>query len=251
MENKDKNKKGITIVLRILGALCAGVLCVPVTRYFNELLGSGETNFSTMSSAVVCCGLVLVIVLAVLCGLGAVTGKDVRFLVAGIGIIAAVCITAGVFSMKNMPVRELMSDASPRPTVTPPTVVIEEKEEYQNPESGTVFYRKYYDNNVKLTVDNGSSSDLYIKLREKKAGAVLIFYVRGGDTVTVNAPVGSYEYVCAAGKQWIDEENLFGENTKIKKSREICVLKWAGSHEISLGRNLSELLEVSRNEFDK
>lgn len=251
MKDTEKRKKIITLVLRLASVAVGILLCVPVTWYLNSLLGGGETDITSMSGAVFCCCLVALTVLAVVSGLRAMMGKPFRLTVAVIGLTAAVCIAAGVISFKTMPEAEEPSVISPRPTVTPPAVTIEETFEIENPENGMVFYKKYYDNPAYLTVDNASSSDMYVKLRDRKGNVVLIFYVRANDAASVNAPVGTYEYVCAFGKEWQDEEDYFGENTKFKKSKEICSFSWGSTCEVSVGRSASELLDVSRSEFEK
>ncbi|MDO5444778.1 MAG: hypothetical protein Q4F31_04060 [Eubacteriales bacterium] len=251
MNNEDKRKKIISLVLRFAAIAGGMALCVPVTWYLNSLLGNGETDIASMSGAVFCCCLVALTVLAVVSGLRAMMGKPFRLTVAVIGLTAAVCIAAGVISFKTMPETGDSPPVSPRPTVTPPAITIEEVSEIENPESGTVFYKKYYDNPAFLTVDNASSSDMYVKLRDRKGKIVLIFYIRANDTASVNAPVGTYEYICAFGKEWQDEENYFGENTKFRKSKEICSFSWGSTCEISIGRNAAELLDVSRSEFEK
>lgn len=251
MENKDKRKNIIALALRLLTIACGVALCVPVTWYLNSLLGGGKTDIASMSGAVFCCCLVALTVLAVVSGLRAMMGKPFRLTVAVIGITAAVCIAAGVISFKTMPEAGESPAVSPRPTVTPPAVKIEETVETENPESGTVFYRKYYDNPAFLTVDNASSSDMFVKLRDRKGKVALIFYLRANDTVSVSAPVGTYEYICAFGKEWQNEEDYFGENTKFRKSKEICSFSWGSTCEISVSRNASELLDVSRSEFEK
>lgn len=251
MNNEDKRKKIISLVLRIAAVAGGAALCVPVTWYLNSLLGEGETNLASMSGAVFCCCLAALTVLAVVSGLRAMTGKPFRLTIAVIGLTAAVCIAAGVISFKTMPETVEASTISPRPTVTPPAVTIEEVTEIENPESGTVFFKKYYDNPAYLTVDNASSSDMYVKLRDRKGKIVLVFYVRANDTASVNAPVGTYEYICAFGKEWLNEEDYFGDNTKFRKSKEICSFSWGSTCEISISRNASELLDVSRSEFEK
>ena len=252
MENKDKQKKTIRLILRLLAAGAGLLLCRPVTLYFSDLLGNGETNAQTMGRAVLCTCMVLLTVLAVIAGVRALLKQPVRLTVGLICLtmLAGAGITAAM--LRWAPAEETVLPATPRPTVTPPPVELGQRsEENTNPESGTVFYKKYADNTVHLTVDNASSRDLFIRLRTNNAMTVLEFYVRGGDTVTVNAPTGTYEYVCAVGTHWEDEDTLFGEETRFKKSKEYVTYRWGSEHEIKISRDLSGLLEVSLYEFDR
>lgn len=252
MNRENKRKKIFILFLRLSSVAGGVILCIPVTEYFIKFLGNGEPNVAAVSGSVLCCGLVVLIVLALIAGIRALTGHSFKFTISILALTMSICIGAGVVFFRNISDSALPNAVpSPRPTVTPPVVVLEKKEETENPESGTVFYKKYYDNTVKLTVDNASSSDLYVKLRSKEGMVVLVFYVRANDTVMINAPIGTYEYICAVGKEWKDEEEYFGDNTKFKKSKEMCTLKWGEYYDISVSRGLSELLEVSRREFEK
>ena len=252
MNNENKRKKILNLFLRLVAVAVGIGLCIPVTEYFAEFLGSGEKEIAAVSGAVLCCGLIALILIALVAGIRALTGRPFKLTIGILAMTMMICIGAGVIFFRNIPDSAAENRTfSPRPTVTPPPVVIEEKEKTENPESGTIFYKKYYDNAAKLTIDNASSSDLYVKLRSKEGLVVLTFFVRANDTVTVNAPIGSYEYICAVGKEWEDDQEYFGDSTKFKKSKEICTLKWGDSCDISFSRGLTELLEVSRREFEK
>lgn len=253
MDEKDKRNNIISLVLRLLSVLAGAALCVPVAFFFNDLISGGSTTVQTMCGAAICTCLVALVVLAVVAGIRALAGKPFRLTVAVIALTAAVCLAAAfVFVRRGPEPSETSAEASPRPTVTPPVVEIADEEtENSNPESGTVFYKKYADNSVRLTVDNASSQDIYVRLRTKDKMTVLSFYIRANDTVTVNGPTGTYEYVCALGKEWEDRETYFGENTRFKKSKEFCVYRFNDEKEIRISKSMSELLEVSRREFEK
>lgn len=242
----------MNLFLRLIAVAVGIGLCIPVTEYFAEFLGNGEKKIAAVSGSVLCCGLIALILLALIAGIRALTGRPFKLTIGILALTMMICIGAGVVFFSNISDYAVSNAvSSPRPTVTPPVVILEEKEEIENPESGTIFYKKYYDNTVKLEVDNASSSDLYVKLRSKEGLVVLVFYVRANDTVRINAPIGTYEYICAVGKEWKSEQELFGENTKFKKSKEMCTLKWGEYYDISVSRGFSELLEVSQREFEK
>lgn len=252
MENKDKRKKTVSLILRLLAVAGGIYLCYPLSFYFNDLLGNGETSPQTMSRAVLCACLVFLTVLAVIAGVRALAGQPIRLTIAVICLTMAAGTGAAALSISMQEPEITAAPSTPRPTVTPPAVeILQESAENTNPESGTIFYKKYADNTVQLTVDNASSRDLFIRLRTKEAMVVLEFYVRANDTVTVNAPTGTYEYVCAIGNRWENEETYFGENTKFKKGKEYTTYRWGSEHEILFNKALTGLLEVSIYEFDR
>lgn len=252
MEDKSKGKKIIGLVLRSFSVAVVVVLCYPVCLYFNELLGEGRPALQTLSKAVLCTGLVLLTLLAVILGVRAMLGRPYRLTLGVIGLTMAVCVMSGAVSLRTAAPEIVPFTETPRPTVTPPPVEpAEAARGNNNPESGTVFYRKYADNTVKLTVDNASSRDLFIRLRSQDPMTVLAFYVRADSEITVNAPTGTYEYICAVGREWIDEDEYFGEDTRFKKSKEFTVYRWSSSVDIFFNKGLSGLLEVSREEFER
>ena len=253
--NKESKLKKIILLLLRLACIAGGAwLCIPLTRFFNDIIGEGETSLRSMTGSFVCTCLIALLVLAVVAGVRALAGRPFKLTVGLICLVILACLTSGWIFYSNSVVvpTEETGISTPRPTVTPPPVEINEKTEYnQNPESGTVIYKKYADNAVRLLIDNASSQDMYVKMRDKNAVTVLEFYIRGNDTVPVYVPVGTYEFVFALGKNWIDTDQYFGENTKFKRSKEYRVFYIYEEYEISFSKSLTELLEVSRREFEK
>ena len=253
--NKESKLKKIILLLLRLACIAGGAwLCIPLTRFFNDIIGEGETTLRSMTGSFVCTCLIALLVLAVVAGIRALAGRPFRLTVGLILLAFMSCLVSGwVFYSNSVTVEEVKNPAAtPRPTVTPPPVEIDDKSEYsQNPESGTVIYKKYADNAVRVLIDNASSQDMYVKMRDKNAATVLEFYIRGNDTVPVYVPVGTYEFVFALGKNWIDTDQYFGENTKFKRSKEYRVFYIYKEYEISFSKSLTELLEVSRREFEK
>lgn len=65
------------------------------------------------------------------------------------------------------------------------------------------------------------SGDYLIKLQApKRKTPELMFYVRGGQTVTVDVPLGTFELRYANGSQWQSQNCLFGMQTALSKARE-------------------------------
>ena len=254
MKDSNKKKKILFLILRIAGLVLMAGLCVPMADYINQIISGGETTVKSLAGTVVCTCFIVIVILALIAAIRAMTGYGFKLTVGAIVVCIVICVGAVIVFInygEDEPVIP-KETVSPRPTVTPPAVVIEEKpDDISNPESGEVFYKKYADNTVTLTFDNASSSDMYIKLRNKDGTIVLTFYIRGNDTVSVKAPIGTYEYVCALGKTWENTETYFGENTKFKKSKEFRLYRWGTEHEINLSKGLTELLEISQREFEK
>ena len=65
-----------------------------------------------------------------------------------------------------------------------------------------------------ITIVATETESVVIKLKDTNGNEVLSFYVRAGDTVTINVP-DEYMYVYfATGKTWYGEEEMFGQRTK-------------------------------------
>lgn len=60
------------------------------------------------------------------------------------------------------------------------------------------------------------SNDYVIKLKKAKYSYIEI-YVRGGESVTVDVPLGTYNLYYACGSTWYGEDDLFGEDTDYYK----------------------------------
>jgi len=81
-------------------------------------------------------------------------------------------------------------------------------------ESGTVFYRKYEKNPAVFHVVNNTTADVCARCADGLFNSSVInFYLRAGEEVTLDVPVGYYEFHIATGEQWVDENQRFGENT--------------------------------------
>jgi len=82
------------------------------------------------------------------------------------------------------------------------------------PESGTVFYLKYDRNPAKFHLINNTTADVCVRCPEGLFNrSVINFYLRAGEEVTLDVPVGYYELHVATGEEWVNEEKYFGENT--------------------------------------
>lgn len=253
MPEDDKRKRKLNIFLSLLLLAGCAAWAVPCARFLNAIIGGGDTSLRSMCGAVLSTAMLIIIFLAVAAGLFASGGGHTGILTAGIILSAAVCLAAAAGAVYYAGTEEPVPSAvpaSPRPTVTPPPVEIEQTvTENTNPESGTVFYRRYADNPCKLSVDNGSSLDLYMKFRDKSGRDTMIIYLRGGEAAEVKMPTGTYEILCAYGRKWVDEDELFGEKTRYKKGKSMLSFKWGKDYDLSFSAGLPELMEISGRDF--
>ena len=80
--------------------------------------------------------------------------------------------------------------------------------------NGEIFFRKYDRNPAVLHVVNKAASDTFISLCDGLFGkSVLKFYLRAGEELTINTPVGYYEFQISTGAEWKNEDELFGSGT--------------------------------------
>ena len=123
------------------------------------------------------------------------------------GAIAAILLLAALIVTKT---KENNADPTLSETPSPLLLVTEA----HGPESGTVFYRKYEKNPAALHISNNTTADICAKCSDGLFNsAVICFYLRAGEDITLEVPVGYFELHAAAGESWDDEESLFGEDT--------------------------------------
>lgn len=90
------------------------------------------------------------------------------------------------------------------------------------PASGTVFIGANLAREGELTIRSSSVDSYYIKLKASdKRTDMFSFFVRAGETVTVDVPKGMYYVYFACGRTWYGEDNLFGESTSYSMDAEL------------------------------
>ncbi|MBO6094139.1 MAG: hypothetical protein J6T99_02260 [Oscillospiraceae bacterium] len=252
MDDKEKQKKRIRN--RILFLVLAGALTAaarPGIHFFEALIADGEPTATTSAAAAILCGLIAIVLLTTIAGILSLA----RWPVAGTAILIFLITTAcGVTlykSVQNMPPPAVTTPGTPRPTVTPPQVeIITMERENGNPETGSVFYRRYGNERGSLVVENGSRSDICFRMLDRHGLLVLIFYVRAGDSCTVPVPTGTYEFRCVTGGEWIDEETYFGDKTHYRRVLESYVF-YDGQPEImKLTEGLPEMKTIKKKDFE-
>lgn len=85
------------------------------------------------------------------------------------------------------------------------------------PATGTLLsgYEPYNSSEITVTASHGSSC--LVKLKDVYKDDVLSFYVRAGETVTINVPQNKMYVYFASGDTWYGIEHLFGEDTYYSK----------------------------------
>lgn len=87
---------------------------------------------------------------------------------------------------------------------------------YPHPESGTILSGTRLYRPTPLTVKTaGTGGHKIILAKDDKC--VFSFYCRGGDTVTVMAPLGIYDVYDCYGQSWYGNVDLFGDETRCYK----------------------------------
>lgn len=84
----------------------------------------------------------------------------------------------------------------------------------------------------------------------------MTFFIRGGETASLNVPLGKYEIYYAHGDTWVGAKYLFGDDTEYYKADDVfnfyqddgCVYGWDIELYRQSGGNLSTE-EISASEF--
>lgn len=89
------------------------------------------------------------------------------------------------------------------------------------PESGQVFLGRDMNYVSQLSVTAAALQSSYVKLKGTSGEDVFSFFVRAGETVTVDVPGGYFYVYFAYGTDWYGTEYLFGPNTTYSKDDEL------------------------------
>ena len=119
------------------------------------------------------------------------------------------------------------------------------------PKSGQVYIGNDLYRESKLSIKSSSSKSCYIKLKGTSGIDVFSFFVRAGDSVTVDVPRGYYYVYFSYGTTWYGAEYLFGEETTYSKDDELRDFNnyiWSYRLTPMIGGNFSET-PVDEEEF--
>lgn len=80
-----------------------------------------------------------------------------------------------------------------------------------------------------LEIRSQSGSDYFVKVTNQYTGEdVSTIYIRGGDTVSIEVPLGTYEIKYASGETWYGDQKLFGTQTSYSKADELFTFSDTG-----------------------
>lgn len=90
------------------------------------------------------------------------------------------------------------------------------------PYSGTVHGNRIYDyeDHSEITIHASSGHDCVVKLKHQDGSTALTFYVRAGETATVNVPQQNLYVYFAEGTDWYGWNDLFGEETAYSRDKD-------------------------------
>ncbi len=245
---KNKRRAANLILFAVFAAVLAAA-ARPALSFFEALLADSFTGSSLRLAAVILYGMVAIVVLTAITGLLAVARGPSGATALLILIVAGACGAALYYSVQNMPEAVEATPGTPRPTVTPPVVEFTPTVKNENPETGTVMYRRYGNQQGTLIIHNNSMSDIYFRMTDRHGLLVLVFYVRAKETCEMPSPTGTYTLRCATGKNWVDEESYFGDSTRFRMFPKDYVLYGNEAVELTISWGLPEMSDITMKEF--
>lgn len=117
--------------------------------------------------------------------------------------------------------------------------------------------RQTFNGVAPLRIKVSEGSHYWVKIENALTGDELAsYFIRAGETLNIEVPIGSYEVKYASGKQWYGESELFGTNTSYAKADEILNFRFDGysynGYSIELIQQVNGNLEttsISEGEF--
>ena len=86
------------------------------------------------------------------------------------------------------------------------------------PRNGEVRFASLRERIAPLTLKSSGGESYVVKLVDNRGGPSMTIFVRGGATVEVDVPIGTYEFRYATGKTWYGYEFMFGPETSYAKA---------------------------------
>lgn len=135
-------------------------------------------------------------------------------------------------------------------TVTPPEPTIEPQD---LPQTGATNKPNLYGNSP-LQIKTNAGSHYWVKIVNSynEKDELVSYFIRGGETLDVNLPMGSYVVKYAYGDTWYGREHLFGENTAYSKADEVLEFYHGQGYVIELVQQLNGNLhtkQIDESEF--
>ena len=138
----------------------------------------------------------------------------------GLFVIVMIITSLGSSSVTSSSTASVNSTLTPKTTIAPtpsPSVI----SSLPLPKTGTIFYGDNLERLSEITINGSSGDSYYVKLKDSSLRDVFAFFVRAGDSVTMNVPTGMYYFYYASGDYWYGEDLLFGEKTMYAKDDDL------------------------------
>lgn len=144
--------------------------------------------------------------------------------------ILAVAVCAAIYlcsiSIRDAIHRSNQASSTPLPSTAAAPTPTPTEASLPRPESGHVFYVNptWSDDSriAPFSIETIGTDDYYIKLVDvgNLGGEIggIEFYIRGGDTVDIDVPLGIYQLRYASGSSWYGVDHLFGDRTSYYKA---------------------------------
>jgi hypothetical protein len=127
-----------------------------------------------------------------------------------------------IFALANEPTQRLQSGSDPTPRVSPnppPTPTGFNAPALSPPRNGTVINLSNDARLAPFEIRSNRGRDYVVKLTSSITGEdAMIVFVRGGQTVETEAPLGRFMVKYASGNTWYGYEHLFGPDTIYSKA---------------------------------
>ncbi len=101
------------------------------------------------------------------------------------------------------------------------------------PYNGEIKNYSYAEKIAPLNIKTSYGANYLVKLKGAYTKEpIMTIFIRGGNEITINVPLGSFELTYASGNKWYGYDNLFGKETLYSKADEIFNFRDTG-YEIS------------------
>ena len=133
-------------------------------------------------------------------------------------------------------------------TITPiaNTTTVQNMKALDLPPNGEVHYFEQKESIAPFNINTQPNTNYFIKLVDHNTGQLaLTIFVRGGQNVNIQVPLGSYELRYALGTNWYGEDQLFGPGTAFEKADTILAFYRNGNQVV--GNTVSLIRQVNGN----
>lgn len=114
------------------------------------------------------------------------------------------------------------------------------------PETGSTNKPNLHGNSpLKIKTNAGSHYWIKIVNAYNEKDELVSYFIRGGETLDVNLPMGEYIVKYAYGDTWYGKENLFGEETKYSKADEVLEFYYNQGYVIELIQQINGNLHTT------